>query len=304
MPQRRPIVIISDPQPLGDDGAALALLFASRAAERVTLVAASGNVWTDEAHANLRAIVARFGRSDVTVLHGLPATHHRERLRYFEESENRRADLRFAGALRMPLPDSGADDGALDRFIGAIEAFEKPDIILLAPATMLQAALEACPDLVARVNRIFAMGGTISVPGNTTAHAEFNFWFDPEAADALLRSALSLTLLPLDALHGLAYPRDLTAGTRTPEAAYVAEYAAKHKNAGRPVWDEALMAAYLWPELIVQSSEMRLEVTTAHGAEYGASRESGDASRRPVQIVTALDRGALAARFAQLLAGI
>jgi purine nucleosidase len=301
---KRAIIIISDPQPLGDDGAALALLFASRAAARVTLVAASGNVWADEACANLRDIVRRFGRADVPVLAGLSPARHRTRLRYFQERKNRRADLRFAGALRMTPPDSteAHDNDVLNAFIETIEASEKPDILLLAPATLLQAALERRAGLDTRVNRVFAMGGAISVPGNTTAQAEFNFWFDPEAADALLASNLPLTLLPLDALDGLTYPRDMAAKARAPEASYVREYAAKRKGADTPMWDEALIAAYLWPALIRDCADLRLGVVTAQGADYGASRGSNDAARRPVQTITALDREALGAHFTQLLA--
>lgn len=298
----RPLIVISDAQALGDDGAALALLFASRAVERITLVAASGNVWAGEAYTNLYNIAARFGRSDVPILHSLSAERHRARVAYFEESERQRADLRFAGALRMKLPDSKADDAnALNAFIEAIEASEKLDILLLAPATILQDAITLRPDLDSRVNRIYAIGGAISVPGNTTPQAEFNFWFDPPAADALLASNLPLTLLPLDALDGLTYPRGMGGTARGTEVSYVAEYAARRKGAATPMWDEALVAAYLWPALIRGCTDLGLGVVTGPGADYGALREM--AGRRQVQTVTELDRGALATRFGELLGG-
>ena len=34
------------------------------------------------------------------------------------------------------------------------------------------------------------MGGNLHSPGNATPSAEFNFWFDPEAARIVLRSRI------------------------------------------------------------------------------------------------------------------
>jgi len=42
------------------------------------------------------------------------------------------------------------------------------------------------------------MGGALSVSGNVTSAAEFNFWRDPEAAAAIIHSGLPVSLVPLD----------------------------------------------------------------------------------------------------------
>jgi inosine-uridine nucleoside N-ribohydrolase len=44
------------------------------------------------------------------------------------------------------------------------------------------------------------MGGAIGL-GNWTPAAEFNVWADPEAADAVLRSDVPVTMIPLEVTH-------------------------------------------------------------------------------------------------------
>jgi purine nucleosidase len=302
MAAARPLIVISDAQALGDDGAALALLFASRRFSPITLVASSGNVWADEACANLKNLVARFGLRDVAILKGLSPERNHARLDYFETTERHRGDVRFAGALRLPAPQSNRDedDTAIENLIAAIEGAKNPEIILLAPATILSAALALRPDL--SIGRVFAMGGTVGVPGNATPQAEFNVWFDAEAAEALFAANVPLTLLPLDATNGLTYSRESIMALASPQAAYIREYLEKWKGAARPLWDEALVAAVLSPALIRRTADMRLGVVTEHDADFGACRIEASANRRPVQVILELERDGINALFSELLA--
>lgn len=47
------------------------------------------------------------------------------------------------------------------------------------------------------------MGGAFRVPGNTGPVAEFNYFVDPEAAQAVMSSGLPLTVIPLDVTQQL-----------------------------------------------------------------------------------------------------
>jgi len=72
-------------------------------------------------------------------------------------------------------------------------------LIATGPLTNVATALERDRGAMALYRRIVVMGGAFFVPGNTGPVAEFNFYVDPEAADAVMRSGLDITLVPLDA---------------------------------------------------------------------------------------------------------
>ncbi|MDK7160695.1 nucleoside hydrolase, partial [Pauljensenia sp. UMB3104] len=57
-------------------------------------------------------------------------------------------------------------------------------LVPIGPLTNIAKALEIDPTLPERVPEVLLMGGAEG-PGNVTPSAEFNFWFDPEAAAAV-----------------------------------------------------------------------------------------------------------------------
>jgi purine nucleosidase len=71
-------------------------------------------------------------------------------------------------------------------------------IVCLGPLTNLAALLQHHPHLESSINRIVIAGGSINGIGNVTPCAEFNMYFDPAAASAVLKSATAKSLVPLD----------------------------------------------------------------------------------------------------------
>jgi inosine-uridine nucleoside N-ribohydrolase len=72
-------------------------------------------------------------------------------------------------------------------------------LVATGPLTNVASALRADPEALALYRRVVVMGGAFYVPGNTGPVAEFNFFVDPEAADAVMNAGLPTTLVPLDA---------------------------------------------------------------------------------------------------------
>ena len=77
---------------------------------------------------------------------------------------------------------------------------EKVTLLPVGPLTNIALALKLDPTIVNNIDEIIIMGGGHAV-FNTTSAAEFNIWFDPEAAEIVLQSGANITLLPLDATH-------------------------------------------------------------------------------------------------------
>ena len=103
------------------------------------------------------------------------------------------------GAPRYPRPSVRLAplDGP-DRILDSVSRFPDLTIIAIGPLTNVALALQRDPRRMARLHRLVVMGGAVSVPGNVTPVAEFNFYVDPEAAREMLTSDFPVTLIPLD----------------------------------------------------------------------------------------------------------
>jgi inosine-uridine nucleoside N-ribohydrolase len=155
-------------------------------------------------------------------------------------------------------------------------------ILALGPMTNIALALRMRPDIETKIKRIVFMGGNISVPGNATQAAEFNFWFDPDAARIVLRSRIphkimfGLDICNQAPIHKAEF--DQVAAARTPIAALYREdlgnrYPAFYKNAGATgyMWD-SLAAAYLIdPDFVTRYETRYLDVRTDWGPFYGST---------------------------------
>ena len=73
-------------------------------------------------------------------------------------------------------------------------------IVAIGPLTNLALLVERYPGIDEQVERVVIMGGA-SFHGNVTAAAEFNIWFDPEAAERVFAARWPITLMPLDLTH-------------------------------------------------------------------------------------------------------
>jgi len=141
------------------------------------------------------------------------------------------------------------------------------------------------------------------VPGNASPFAEFNFWFDPEAARIVLRSRIPEKIMfGLDICNTAPIRKaqfDQIAAAGTPITALFREDLGnrypgflRNPEAKAYMWD-SLAAAYLLDPGFVTKSEVRyLDVQTAWGRFYGATipldrREAPDAT--PVKMMLELD---------------
>jgi purine nucleosidase len=82
-------------------------------------------------------------------------------------------------------------------------------IVATGPLSNIAAALQQQPDLASLVGHLIILGGTIAVPGNVTAAAEFNMYSDAPAARAVFHSQITKTLIPMDVTSRVTLDLDL-----------------------------------------------------------------------------------------------
>jgi purine nucleosidase len=101
----------------------------------------------------------------------------------------------------LPAPAMKPSRLPADELLASLPEEHPGEITLITtgPLTNVASALAKNPGAIAKYRRIVVMGGAFYVRGNTGPVAEFNFYVDPEAADAVMRSGLDITLVPLDA---------------------------------------------------------------------------------------------------------
>ncbi|GAX34090.1 nucleoside hydrolase [Nodularia sp. NIES-3585] len=104
------------------------------------------------------------------------------------------------GTPRYPqLTMKPSEENAIDVLLKAAQEYgESLTIIALGPLTNLATAIQKDSTTMQKVGRIVIMGGAVTVPGNITAAAEFNFFVDPDAAQIVMESGIPLTLVGLD----------------------------------------------------------------------------------------------------------
>ena len=81
------------------------------------------------------------------------------------------------------------------------KASEPVTIVAVGPLTNLGVALTMDPEIFKQnVEEIVIMGGGVTIT-NVTPSAEFNIWYDPEAAEKVVNCGAKVTFVPLDATH-------------------------------------------------------------------------------------------------------
>ena len=297
----------------GDDGGALVMALRSPEKVHVTAITAvSGNVWAAESAAYLTEILGLLGHSEIQPHVGaqMPLIHTAAMAKL-------EAPLEFQGAFANPLKlATPSQPAALEVMAAAVR--QNPGritLLALGPMTNVAILLRLYPDLESRIRRIVFMGGNVHVGGNASAAAEFNFWFDPDAAQVVLRSRIpEKVMFPLDIcnramLTKTRFDEIVAAGTPVTER-YKEDYGHRYPGfldnpkATGFLWDELAAAWLLDTGFVTRSETAWLDVDTRFGKTYGATvplerRLAPDAT--PVRVMLDLDYPRLWTLYKRLL---
>lgn len=202
--------IILDTDPGGDDIFALLWLQSlvkQGLAELIAVTATGGNVSTEKTFSSASRILSLGGLPDVEVGRGGAAAHSPNDASHIHGSDG-------MGNLSSQLPAPAhnyemarrSDDLLIER-LNAMPG--EITIVAIAPLTNLAAAEKKAPGILRKAREIIIMGGAFNCSGNITSHAEFNVWFDSEAAEIVLNSRCDLVIIPLDVTRRLIFTREM-----------------------------------------------------------------------------------------------
>ena len=292
---RETIIFDTDSGLFGDDGASLVMLM--RSPQRVNIAGitvVAGNVWPEQGSEYMFHILDLLKRPQPPLYAGAqtPLIHTAAMAR---EYARRWGALEFAGAFdddptvvkpapgakltgRKPLHENAVDFiiSTIEREPGAVTFLE------LGPMTNLALALRMRPDIETKIKRLVFMGGNVHVPGNASSMAEFNFWFDPEAAQIVLRSRIpQKVMFGLDICNTAPIKKaqfDRIASAHTPITDLFREDLGnrypgflEHPSATGYMWDTLAAAWLLDPGFVTKSENTYLDVLTAWGKFYGST---------------------------------
>ncbi len=300
--KKRKLIIDQDARgPATTDLLSILFLLQSPEVEPVGITVVSGDQWRDEEVAHTLRLLEILGRTDIPVVPGAvfplvnskEETKRRERLfgrvAYqgawnekkvpgYEGAWNRGTYLEPFVVPRLPEGNPSArpaGEHAANFIIRMLRKFPR-QITLFAAGPLTNLALAVCldPAVPALARELVVMGGSLS-PIETAelrfslhSRREFNFWWDPEAAHIVLRSAWrKVTVTPVDISIKTRLTRAMIkriAKASTPAAQYVARWADEEY-----MWDELAAAAWLEPSLITRAESLYLDVDINHGAGYG-----------------------------------
>jgi len=310
---RRKVIINEDCSgPGGSNMQTLLLLIQSPQVEVLGISVVSGDQWRDEEVAHTLRLLEIIGRTDIPVVPGaeFPLIRTRAESQLWQQLYGKVA---YAGAwddrwwhesgVVPPLLEGQpttkpADEDAAHFMIRMVRKYpHEVTIYEGGPMTNTALAISLDPQFPELAEELVFMGGSLSPETdnpeflNNPRH-EFNFWFDPEAAEIVLRAPWKkIVCTPTDIsvkTHMTPALAKQIEASGTPLARYVARFAMFTPGADI-MWDELAAAAWIDPTLITKSETRYMSVDLDHGAGYGNtltwSTESKPRLRaRPVEI--------------------
>ena len=302
---RRKVIVNEDASgPAGSNMQTLLVMIQSPQVEVLGITVVSGDAWRDEEVAHTLRLLEIIGRTDIPVVPGatFPLVRTREESQQWQA---RYGKVAYAGAwderwwhessVVPTLPEGQpsskpADEDAAHFLIRMVRKYpHEVTIYEGGPMTNLALAISLDPQFPELAQELVFMGGSLSPQTdnpeflNNPRH-EFNFWFDPEAAEIVLRAPWKkMVCTPTDIsikTHITPALVKQIEASGTPLARYIARFAMFTPGADI-MWDELAAAAWIDPTLITKSESRYMGVDLDRGAGYGNTLTWGARENRP-----------------------
>ena len=264
--------VIIDCDPGHDD--ALAIFLAGQHLNVLGITTVAGNQTLEKVTVNALKVLALMDRTDIPVYKGM----HAPLLRPPYHAGHIHGETGMDGPA-LPTPAQNVEDmHAVDFLIDTARSTDDVWLIPVGPLTNVAMAIRKAPDIVDRLGGISIMGGSLT-HGNATPTAEFNIWFDAEAARIVFESGVPIKMCGLNLTHQANATDDVIeriAGLGNPVGKAVSEllvfYLGTVAESGgirkAAMHDPCAVAALIDPNLI-DFEPMHVSVETAGLDTYG-----------------------------------
>jgi purine nucleosidase len=248
--------LIIDCDPGIDDAIALCMALFDPRLEVLAVTATAGTIDADRATTNVQALLERL---DPPRLPRLGAASDVEGGPVLDDAELHGPDglagCNFVCSDRQHRPASEKVIAELVRMYP-----NEVTIVCLGPLTNLAKAIQRDPTLCDLIHKVLISGGAVGAPGNVTAAAEFNMFFDPASARRVFHSPTTKSLVPLDVTERLMFGMDLLdeLPTKLSRVGGILHrllpfaFRAQHLRLGRealPLYDPIALIAAIEPDL-------------------------------------------------------
>jgi purine nucleosidase len=296
------VIIDTDFDTIGDDGQVAVMaaqLYAEGSIDLLGFTVASGNEWRDQEVAECLKAVERLGIEDrvpVYVGSQYPLLHDYNS--YLYEQLLFGPPIDYVGAYSSPQPSPNqlvappggfathtrpARQNAIDFIIDTIHQYPHQVTILeIAPPTNLAMAIRKDPTIVPLIKQIITMAGQMFVAGNAYLdNAEFNWWFDPEATQVVLRANIPHFIIPLDCTNTIPLTKAVydqiaqhvpqTVITKLFVQANAAFFGPNPPPYVPYIYDTTAFAYFVHPEFAADVRDLWVDMHTTFDANYGKS---------------------------------
>jgi len=327
---RRKVIINEDCSgPGGSNLQSLLVMMQSPQVEVLGITVVSGDQWRDEEVAHTLRLLEIIGRTDIPVVPGaaFPLVRTHEEAQLWQE---RYGKVAYAGAwderwwhepfVVPKLPEGQpttkpSDEDAAHFLIRMVHKYpHEVTIYEGGPMTNLALAISLDPQFPELAQELVFMGGSLRPQTNDPEFAnnprhEFNFWFDPEAAQIVLRAPWrKIVCTPVD----ISIKTHLTSAMiKQIDASGTAlgHYLARFFQPGPPfdyMWDELAAAAWIDPTIIIQRETRYMSVDLNRGVGYGDTLTWSENDKpgipvHPVEIPVDLDKEKFYRMFVSLM---
>ena len=296
------VIIDTDFNTISDDGQVAVMaaqLYSKGAIDLLGFTIASGNQWRDQEVSDCLKAMERLGiehRVKVYVGSQYPLLHNYQSYLYEQLLFGQPID--YVGAYAAPQPDPNqlvpppdgfathtkpAREDAVDFIIRTIHRYpHEVSFLEVAPPTNLAMAIRKDPTIVPLIKQIITMAGQMYVGGNAYLdNAEFNWWFDPEATQIVLRAPIPHYIIPLDCTNTLPLTKEVylqitqhrpqTIVTKLYQQAYAPFFGSGPAPYTLYIWDTTAFAFLVDPSLATDVRDLWVDVNTTFEPTYGRS---------------------------------